>query len=572
VATVARRGEFDARGVHEGLNLLWTFVAISAGTGLLLASIMAERTVAVAEQERVAGALRGIVEGTASPATDAVLASLVRHLASTLGVAHAVIGQLTPTGRSRPLALWSRGAPKGGVDALIGPGGADLQAALGAASYLGAPLVDSTGRTTGVIGVLDDGPLEVTPLTHDLLKVCGARAAAELERGAHEEARRRLEAQVWHTQKLESIGVLAGGVAHDFNNLLVGVLGNAARALNEVPPDSPARATLQKIETAGRRAAELTNQLLAYSGRGRFTIEPVDLSALVDEMIDLIFASVSRKAEVRRELAKELPPIEGDATQLRQVVMNLLTNASDAIGDGAGQVIVRTGVRRFTRDELARGHADRDLPEGEYVFVEVADTGCGMTDATLERIFEPFFSTKFAGRGLGLAAVLGIIRGHRGAILVDTTPGRGSTFVVALPRAELAPVTRSPRPPAPGAGQGTILVVDDEHVVRDLVRATLVESGYTVLTAVDGQDALEVFAAHGPEVRAVLLDVTMPRLGGLEVLGELRRQRPGLPVVLTSGYTLAAELGEPGRGVPFLPKPFTPAELLHAIAGVLAAA
>jgi len=248
-----------------------------------------------------------------------------------------------------------------------------------------------------------------------------ARRAAEAER-------QRIDQQIQQTQKLESLGILAGGIAHDFNNLLVAVLGNAGLALMELPPESPARQTVQAIEIAAQRAADLTRQMLAYSGKGKFVIEPLNLSRIVEEMAHLLEVSVSKRAVLKYHFAPDLPPIEGDATQVRQVIMNLITNASDAIGSRSGVISISTGLQYADRDYLAESYLDSNLPEGDYVYIEVADTGEGMDEPTSARIFDPFFTTKFTGRGLGLAAVLGIVRGHHAAIKVYSEPGRGTTF------------------------------------------------------------------------------------------------------------------------------------------------
>ena len=394
------------------------------------------------------------------------------------------------------------------------------------------------------------------------------------ERKRAEEERRQLELQIQHAQKLESLGVLAGGIAHDFNNLLVGVLGYAGLAEMELPADSPARESVQKIEKAARRAADLTRQLLAYSGRGRFAVEWVDLPALVEEMAHLLQTSVSKKARLEYDFARDLPPIEGDATQLRQVVMNLITNASDALGDQSGAITLRSGVVHVDRDELAETYLSADLPEGPYVYVEVSDTGCGMDEETLAKIFDPFFTTKFPGRGLGLAAVLGIVRGHRGALKVTSEPGRGSTFRVLLPcggRPE-APVEAEPAPGGNWRGAGTILVVDDEESVRAVAQLILERSGFAVLTAVDGREALDVFRAHRDEIALVLLDLTMPHLSGEETLQELRRISADVRVILSSGYNEQEVAGRDAGKSPvrFIQKPYSPSALIEKVREALA--
>ncbi len=391
-----------------------------------------------------------------------------------------------------------------------------------------------------------------------------------------EQEARRLHDQLLQAQKLESLGVLAGGVAHDFNNLLVGILGNASLALADAPPDSPLRDTLEGIETAALRAAELTNQMLAYSGKGRFVVEPLDVSALVDEMAHLLESAISKKAVLCRQLAPDLPSVEADATQLRQLVMNLITNASDALGDQPGSITLRTRlVAESARGELGARLADADAA-GPCVLIEVEDTGAGMDRATCERIFEPFFTTKFTGRGLGLAAALGIVRGHRGAIDVVSEPGCGTCFRILLPVTTVrARPTRALEESAPAAaGSGVVLVADDESVVRQMASRILGEAGFHVLEAADGRAAVERFAAQADDVSAVLLDLTMPRLGGEEALREIRAIRSDVPVILTSGYS-ESEIAVRFEGVQlegFLQKPFRPADLLERIRFALALA
>ncbi|MFH0983504.1 MAG: PAS domain-containing protein [Planctomycetota bacterium] len=404
------------------------------------------------------------------------------------------------------------------------------------------------------------------------------------ERRRAEEEQRRLEARIQQAQKLESLGILAGGIAHDFNNLLVGILGNAGLALMELAPESAARQTIRQIETAAQRAADLTRQMLAYSGKGRFIVEPLDLSKVVEEMAHLLQVSISKKAVLRFNLARDLAAIRADATQVRQVVMNLITNASDAVGDCSGVIAVSTGVRKADRAYLSETRLHDDLPEGYYAYVEVADTGCGMDAETVSKIFDPFFTTKFSGRGLGLSAILGIMRGHKGTLKVDTRAGGGTTFTVLFPCVGTPGEGTSGAPGEEATsekatteqewrGTGTILVVDDEEAVRTVARMTLERFGFTVLTAADGRQALEVFQRHADEIAAVLLDMTMPQLSGEEVLRELRRVRPKVPVVLSSGYNeedaISQFIGEELAG--FVQKPYRPRELVEKLRAILEA-
>jgi two-component system cell cycle sensor histidine kinase/response regulator CckA len=388
-----------------------------------------------------------------------------------------------------------------------------------------------------------------------------------------EEERRRLDLQVQQTQKLESLGVLAGGIAHDFNNLLVAILGNAGLALMELPPESPARQTVLAIETAAQRAAELTRQMLAYSGKGKFVIEQLNLSRVVEEMAHLLEISVSKRAVLKYRFAPDLPAIEGDATQLRQVIMNLITNASDAIGDRSGVISVSTGLIDADAAYLKTAYMDDDLPEGQYVYLEVADTGIGMDAETAARIFDPFFTTKFTGRGLGLAAVLGIVRSHRGAIKLSTAPGRGTTFTILFPAAgPPAPPDPAPAPETVSAPlpRAVILVVDDDETVRAVTRRMLELSGFTVLLAADGAEAVALYRER-PGIDLVLLDLTMPAMDGEETFRELRRLDPGVRVILTSGYSEQDAADRfAGTGLAgFIQKPYRPQDLIETVRAAL---
>ncbi|MBZ5593920.1 MAG: PAS domain S-box protein [Acidobacteriia bacterium] len=395
------------------------------------------------------------------------------------------------------------------------------------------------------------------------------------ERKRAEEEHKRLEAQMQHTQKLESLGVLAGGIAHDFNNLLVSILGNAGLALMDLAPESPARPTVKAIEAAALRTAELTKQLLAYSGKGKFLVQPLNLSRLVEEMAHLLKVSMSKRVVFRTRLAANLPAIEADAVQLQQVVMNLITNASEALGDSAGDVVVCTGVMDADRAYLSEGFLDDNLPEGRYVYLEVTDTGCGMDQETRSRIFDPFFTTKFTGRGLGLAAVLGIVRGHRGTIRLYSEPGLGTAFKVLFPASE-QPLPPSERTETDAAwrGAGTILIVDDEEGVRSVARGALEKAGFTTMVAEDGHAAVELFRTHANDITAVLLDMTMPRMSGEEVFRAIRNLRPDAKVILSSGYNEQETLSLfQSKGLAgFIQKPYRAMTLIEKVREILAQA
>lgn len=360
------------------------------------------------------------------------------------------------------------------------------------------------------------------------------------ERKRAEEERLRLERQILHAQKLESLGVLAGGIAHDFNNLLMGVLGHADLALLELSEDSPLREHLTHVKTTAVRLSEIAKQMLAYSGKGRFVVEPLNLSSLVSEITELLQVSLPKKVALRLDLVPDLPALQADASQIRQVVMNLITNAADAIGEEGGLVTLRTGVVSADRVYLTQLQWSQDLPEGEYAYLEISDTGCGMTKEVQEKIFDPFFTTKSTGRGLGLAVVQGIVNGHNGAIKVYSEPEKGTTFKILLPCASGEEQITGQKPsPAPqgrwGAGE-TVLVVDDEETVRTVAGLMLKKAGYSVFAATSGEEALAMLREHAQDVHVVLLDLSMPKMNGMEAFVEIRRIAPALPVILCSGY------------------------------------
>jgi two-component system cell cycle sensor histidine kinase/response regulator CckA len=385
-----------------------------------------------------------------------------------------------------------------------------------------------------------------------------------------EEAQRRLAAQVQHAQKLESLGVLAGGIAHDFNNLLVAVLGYAELCREDVPEGSELAENLGEICTAATRAAELTNQMLAYSGRGRFVVEPLDLSAVVHEMGRLLAVSLPKKVDLHYVLAPELPPVAADVAQLRQVVMNLVTNAADAIGQRPGAVRIATRAVEATAEDLRSAYLGGELAPGPYVALEVSDDGCGMDPTTLERLFDPFFTTKSTGRGLGMAAVLGIVRGHRASIHVESHLGVGTTFRLLFPAAAAHPRSAAaPRDAAEPQTRGArILVVDDEPSVRDFVASALLRQGWRPEVVPDGPQAL---ARYDEGFDLVILDLTMPVMDGQEVFQRLLARDPDARVLLTSGFS-AEETRQQfsDRLAGFIQKPFTVDALRRAVHAALA--
>jgi PAS domain S-box-containing protein len=402
-----------------------------------------------------------------------------------------------------------------------------------------------------------------------LLRIVGEIFTNAVARQRGEQERNALEDQVLHSQKLESLGVLTGGIAHDFNNLLAGILGNAELAILDLPTESLGIKYVEKIKTGGSRAADLINQMLAYSGHGKRLVEPINLNALVNEMRKLIDVSIPKKVDLVSNLAEQLPAMRGDATQIRQIVMNLITNAADAIGNSTGTITLTTSLIQVDKRYLATTYLSEDLELGDYIELTVSDTGCGMSRETKARLFDPFYSTKFTGRGLGLASVLGIAKGHKGTVRVDSEVGVGTKFSVAFP-AEAAIVN-------PGAdaastsvtwkGQGLILVVDDEEPLRDLATAMLSKLGFETLTAEDGGEAVERYKEYGDKISAVFLDFTMPVMNGDEVFAELLKVNPDVKVVLASGHgeTEVAPRFPADACVCFISKPYRYRELAEAM-------
>jgi len=383
--------------------------------------------------------------------------------------------------------------------------------------------------------------------------------------------RRRIEEQLRHTQKLESLGVLAGGVAHDFNNLLTGILGNASLALDRIQEPNPHRELIEEVMRAAERAADLTRQLLAYAGKGRFVMRNVDLAALVKEMSGLVQTSIAKRVQVRLQL-EEVPPVFADQGQMQQIVMNLVINAAEAVGPEGGTVLVRTAVQPVDEQYIGTmSSAGELLRPGNYVMLEVHDSGCGMDEEVVKKIFDPFFTTKFAGRGLGLSAVLGIVRSHLGALKVYTQPGRGSTFKLLFPVSKQSGTESPIEPVGDLVGTGTVLVVDDEEVVRRAARHALERYGYQVLMANDGREAIEIYQRE-PEITLVLLDLTMPVMSGEETLRQLQTMNSEVRVLLTSGYNeVEAVQRFAGKGFAgFIQKPYTAASLAERVKEVMA--
>ncbi len=414
--------------------------------------------------------------------------------------------------------------------------------------------------------VAQDRAAEGEPRVLALVRNITARKEAE-------EDRLRLQKQMQHVQKLESLGVMAGGIAHDFNNLLVAILGNVDLAIGGLSATSPVRRRLEEIKTASSRAAELCNQLLAYSGRGKIALEPVDLSAVVEEMSHILAVTIDRRAILQSDFAPDLPSVLADPAQIRQVVMNLITNASEAIEGAAGTISVATAVRECSTADLAGAYLGENLPAGRYVALRVVDTGCGMDEEVSKKMFDPFFSTKFAGRGLGMAAVLGIVRTHRGAIEVKSAPGVGSSFEILFPVSEGAVPEEPPDEldDVGWKGAGRVLLVDDEDVILEVGKSMLEHFGFEVETASDGREALQRFEMDPGRFSLVILDLTMPHMGGVETFRSMRLLQPEARIILSSGYAEQdAAQGLLGEGLAgFLQKPYEMSDLRSQLQAVL---
>ncbi len=377
----------------------------------------------------------------------------------------------------------------------------------------------------------------------------------------------KLEQQLLHAQKLESLGVLAGGIAHDFNNILTSIIGNAELALLRINKESPGVDNLHRIEEAAARAADLAKQMLAYSGKGKFVIENINLNLLLEDMMHMLEVSISKKAVLRLNLIPDLPSVEADTTQIRQIIMNLIINASEAIGDKSGVIAVTTGCMDCNKDYLKDVWLDENLNQGLYVYLEIADTGCGMDKHTLAKLFDPFFTTKFTGRGLGMAAVLGIVRGHKGAIKVYSELGKGTSFKILLPASgKPANIFNHVGYEGNWKGSGTVLLVDDEETVRGMGKEMLQEFGFTTITANDGREAVEIFKTT-PDISFVILDLTMPHMDGEQCFRVLRQIKPDVKVIMCSGFS-EHEVTKKfmGKGLAgFIQKPYKLSALKEAI-------
>lgn len=442
--------------------------------------------------------------------------------------------------------------------------------------FLQSPSARPMGAGRNLFGLRKDGslvPLEIglNPYTKDDHTYVLASIIDISERLREEEQQQALAEKVQHAQRLESLGMLAGGIAHDFNNILAAILGYSELALGEIESTSEVHPRLANIKQAALSASQLTRQMLAYAGKGQGVKEPVSLNQEIRQIIDLLQVSISKRAALKLDLADELPPIEADRGQIQQLMMNLVTNASDAVAADGGLIGVKTRRIVLGKDEIQGYHLAENLRSGQYVSIEVSDSGEGMSDETRRRVFDPFFTTKREGRGLGMAAVHGIVRSHGGGIRLYSEIGRGTAVKVILPLGEETETGRVGSDRSEEEARGSVLVVDDEEHVRQVARGLLERLGFEVLTAADGFEALSSLEARDGQLTAVILDAIMPRLDGKETLKRIRRRWPDLPVIVSSGYNKEA-LGTDyaGRTVEaFLPKPYEAASLEAVMRGLL---
>ena len=395
-------------------------------------------------------------------------------------------------------------------------------------------------------GVRDDGSefivrVQAFPIYDDEHNPDGFIEVVEdiTEKQKAEDEKRDLEKQIQHVQKLESLGVLAGGIAHDFNNLLMAILGNADLALLDLSPTAPARENIVEIEKASRRAAELCKQMLAYSGKGKFTVQNINLSELIKDMTHMLEISISKRVVIKYNFGDNIPAIKADPSQVRQIIMNLVINASEAIGERSGVISVSTGAMECDRDYLADTFLDEQLAEGVYTYLEVADNGSGMDEEVKAKLFDPFFTTKFTGRGLGMSALLGIVRGHGGGIKLYSEMKKGTTFKILFPSIDAEAMEIHEKEELEEQAfnaEGKVLLVDDDETVLTVGKQLLEHLGFTVLTAKDGREGVALFNQKKDEIDCVILDLTMPHMDGEEAYREMRRVQPDVRVILSSGY------------------------------------
>ena len=457
---------------------------------------------------------------------------------------------------------------------------AELAKEAGVAACWSHPFASSNGKVLGALALYAPEPRAPTSEQLSLLKAVARMTGLAVERGRAEEALREkrkreleLENQLRQAAKMEALGVLAGGVAHDFNNVLATILANAELALEILPPDSDVNNMLNEIVAASQRAGGFCRQMLAYSGNGKVSTSRFELGALLPQVSGLVKAALSKKATLVYSLHDGSIFLEGDENQLLQVIMNLVINAADALGDSEGRIEVATELAHYDVDKLRQIAPGDDLPAGEYVRLKVSDTGCGIDASELDRIFDPFFTTKATGRGLGLAAVQGIVLSHRGVVQIDSELGKGTTFTVLLPTVGSAELEEAATEALPDqSSRKRVLIVDDDDNLRSIMCRWLKYSGFEVLEAADGQEGIDAFHENPDSIDCVLLDISMPKLNGDEVHREMKAVREGVPIILLSGYAeqeiLNRFAGTKVNGI--LQKPVPASEIVAAVRGAVA--
>lgn len=407
---------------------------------------------------------------------------------------------------------------------------------LRAESYVGVTLWSHTHEPIGLIAVISRRPLVNRLLAENIMNLVGVRAAGEMERMDALEVQKNLEKQILDAQKLESLGVLAGGIAHDFNNIMAVIIGNCA--LVKLRPEF-AEDNIEQIEKAAERAAELCRQMLTYAGKSLTVKSSLNIEPLVAETVKMLKSTLPQNAMIKFASSANIPSISGDASQIRQIVMNLLINAAESVGEEQGEVCVSLAEKTVKADPADKDLFGKVIAAGRYLCLEVTDNGCGMDEEIKRRIFEPFYTTKFTGRGLGMSAVLGIITAHKGALQLSSQQGQGTTFKAYFPvLTGDSPVDKSPQPlaSAPWQGSGTILLAEDEAQLRTIAKVMLEELGFTVIDAGNGTEAIERYQENASDITLVLTDIGMPLMDGYELCRELKKLNPELPIIISSGF------------------------------------
>jgi signal transduction histidine kinase/ActR/RegA family two-component response regulator len=417
-------------------------------------------------------------------------------------------------------------------------------------NIMAAPLFDEEGVLTGCVHIM-----------HDITEIKRA-----------EEERQNLEKQLQHAQKMESLGVLSGGIAHDFNNILTIILGHCYILKADIDSGIDAKIHVEQIEAAGNRAADLCRQMLTYAGKSPLLQTKFSLSQLVDEVVKMLNSAIKKNVTIKVDLNHDIPMIIGDSSQIQQVIMNLIINAGEAIGDNQGTIAVN--LKKTVIDDSTTPETDyfgsRILP-GSYACLEVSDSGCGMSDETKQRLFEPFYTTKFTGRGLGMSAILGIVKAHNGTLQLASTPDVGTTFKVYIPlnsvQEQFEDVMLIDTIETAISAKSTILLVEDDDMLRTMESALLETLGFSTITAANGREALELYKARINEIDLIMLDLVMPEMGGVEAYHELRKIDLEVPIIICSGYGVesVADIIETDVRASFLHKPYNTGELLRVL-------